>query len=296
MDAALRLWESERALAVTEADRLTALERLWQRAWQIEDLNRERHEAGRIPTKDYLETQYLRLQAERWWAETRNRMKPPLPLSGAILTTNDRLSTKELARVKLQAAEASPRKVAETLLEIANWDFAMRMGPVRAGRGNLVFTEAAARRVLESQLALSDNKADQIAAFERYWLSMKSMEDMIQSRFEVGRVPIEDVFYCKYFRLEGAIGLARVRARKEKPLAPPGGSHAVTNWQNLSIPKTWPMPSSNCLPAIPTNSSEPSWQQLAWFTRPVTRPSTTVAAHWSFYSMRPSVGWNQSLR
>ncbi len=67
--SALRLLDSERALATSDAEQIAALERHWQRIRLMDRINQYRYEAGRIPIQDYSESRYYRLQAEMWLIE-----------------------------------------------------------------------------------------------------------------------------------------------------------------------------------------------------------------------------------
>jgi hypothetical protein len=74
-DASLRLLDSERAVTDKVADVEAACERHWIFTKRVEEVNKDRFEAGRIPIHDYLEAQYYRLQAEIWLVEAREKNK-----------------------------------------------------------------------------------------------------------------------------------------------------------------------------------------------------------------------------
>ena len=59
-----RLLEAERALSDKKADQVVAIESHWKRMRQIEKVNEERFDAGRIPIQDVLQSRFYRLQAE----------------------------------------------------------------------------------------------------------------------------------------------------------------------------------------------------------------------------------------
>jgi hypothetical protein len=77
---ACRRWlESQLAIGDSAADRLTALQRHWELAKQIEVINQERYQAKPIPIQDLLQTRYERLDAELRFAQTRQRQAKAAP-------------------------------------------------------------------------------------------------------------------------------------------------------------------------------------------------------------------------
>jgi hypothetical protein len=69
LTASRRRLESELALARNDTARRAALEEYLDVTRTIEEQNRLRMEAGRIPRGDYLESHYARLEAELWWLQ-----------------------------------------------------------------------------------------------------------------------------------------------------------------------------------------------------------------------------------
>jgi hypothetical protein len=63
-EVTLHYRDAELAIAKQDAERQRILERHWGRCKRIEAVNKARFEQGRIPTKDYLETRWYRLDAE----------------------------------------------------------------------------------------------------------------------------------------------------------------------------------------------------------------------------------------
>jgi hypothetical protein len=75
LDSSQRLLDSELALAHDHSERLAALERCWERAIRIERANKERFDGGQIAIQDYLESKYVRLDAEIQLAHARAETK-----------------------------------------------------------------------------------------------------------------------------------------------------------------------------------------------------------------------------
>jgi hypothetical protein len=63
-EVTLHLRDAELTIAKQEAERRVILERHWARCKSIEAINKQRNDEGRIPTKDYLESRWYRLDAE----------------------------------------------------------------------------------------------------------------------------------------------------------------------------------------------------------------------------------------
>jgi hypothetical protein len=73
LGASLRLLEAERELDARRDNQATALENHWKRMRQVEEVNKERFQAGRIPIQDLSESTFYRLQAEIWLERAREK-------------------------------------------------------------------------------------------------------------------------------------------------------------------------------------------------------------------------------
>jgi RNA polymerase sigma factor (sigma-70 family) len=69
--SSLRLLEAEKQLSKDKADHLLALEHHLKRMQEIEKLNQERFDAGRIAIGDLAQSRYFRIQAELWFEQAR---------------------------------------------------------------------------------------------------------------------------------------------------------------------------------------------------------------------------------
>jgi len=127
---------------------------------------------------------------------------------------------KELAHALFEAVHADPKELAKAKLNAALQEFAGRFGEYVAGRGSQVNVLASALRWLESERALSNKPADQVAAYERHWAVTKVIELICSSRHEAGRIWIGDYLQAKYFRLQAEIWLAQARADGAKAGTP----------------------------------------------------------------------------
>jgi hypothetical protein len=62
--SSLRRLDAELALCESEADRIAAMEDHWLRMKLVEQVNKARFDAGRIPIQDFMQSRYFRLDAE----------------------------------------------------------------------------------------------------------------------------------------------------------------------------------------------------------------------------------------
>jgi hypothetical protein len=80
------------------------------------------------------------------------------------------------------------------------------------GRGNTQLLYEAYRRLLQSQLAYSDQKADRTAALEAYLKWAKDIEDYVRGRVEAARYARTELDVATYYRLAAEVRLERARA------------------------------------------------------------------------------------
>src|SRR5262249_15764146 len=80
-----------------------------------------------------------------------------------------------------------------------------------AGRGTQVILLGALERRLESELALTENAPDRLAAHERHWRQLVLVETVGKARYEAGRIPIHDCRQARHARLDAQIRLAQAR-------------------------------------------------------------------------------------
>lgn len=74
--ASRRLLDAQRDVAETKADHIAALEAHWQRMKQIEEIDQERFNSGRIPVQDLAQSKYNRLEAEVWLEKAKAMPEP----------------------------------------------------------------------------------------------------------------------------------------------------------------------------------------------------------------------------
>jgi uncharacterized protein YlaI len=221
--ASLRHVEAGRALAESPADLMRVLESHWQLAWEIEELTRERIEAGtrNFTPADYFEARDQRLEAEAWIAEARRQEGTSLPLKGGLRDPTweggDFLGGGAVARAKFAAAQADPRQLLESRRECLRSAYAIRVQRVRGGVDAPDATGEAARRLLAVDLALAGGRAERLAALEAYWARARELDDLTRQRVEAGvkNFTPADFWEARFYRLQAELWLIEAGAAKE---------------------------------------------------------------------------------
>jgi hypothetical protein len=250
LGASLRLLESERAVWNSPSEQLACIQRYWERTKQCEHLMKERMEAGRIPVKEYYELKYRRLLAETWLTEFKAKgVQPALqawksPLAGGALETKEpdwvaeiralggqlasqacraplaygALETKELARTEFTSSRTSLQKVNEDRVYTAYVVYFSRSREFLAGRGTLDLLLGCSLRLLEAEQTLAPTKRERLTALEGYWARTRLIEQVNFTRYQWGRIPIQDYLHSKYFLLEADMRMAQLKEKKDLPV------------------------------------------------------------------------------
>jgi hypothetical protein len=66
LGASLRLLQAELDLSAQPADQLAAFGAYWQRARDLEMINKDKYDNGRLALQDYAQSRFTRIQAEIW--------------------------------------------------------------------------------------------------------------------------------------------------------------------------------------------------------------------------------------
>jgi hypothetical protein len=231
-EAMLHLLQSALAVSTSEADRIGSLERHWERAKQVEDVNRTRSEAGRISVKEYLEARADRLEAARRLTQALARAGGVAALVGGERVKLDPLNSKELARAKFEATQSNPAELARAKLEAAFESYESRRKEFQAGRGTLDILLESSRQLAEAELAVRDQQEDRVAVFEWLWARALMIETINQVRFEAGRIDVPDYLQSRYGRLEAEIQWAQARAKQPDPFASTGERRMLGLWDD----------------------------------------------------------------
>ena len=226
LEASLRLLEAERSVGDTEIEQQAALEGYCARAQQFEAINRKRFDSSRIPIQDWAETRYRLLEGEIWLAQARAKsgkaaigggIRAAMPLPGEKSHfIGDPLESRDWARAEFEAMSTDPSALVRAKLDAARIAFGARVKEFLRGSGTLDFVLESSLRVIDSELAQTDNQVDRLAALERHWTQKKIGEIIAVERFESGRIPVQDCAAAVYGRLKAEIRLAEARKGREK--------------------------------------------------------------------------------
>jgi hypothetical protein len=208
-----RWWlETELAQSAKPADRLAALERHWELAREVEDVNRARFEAHRIPVQDYLESLYARLDAELQWVQARRALEKPVSVSGpsplvvqSISEPPFGQSLKERAKAKFEGMQSGPTDLTSAKLDAAREEYPARASQYCAGQGTLDILLTTSRRLFHAERESAQNQASRRTAAEKCWERGIGIESTNRKRFEQRRIPIQDYAESRYFRLKAQL-------------------------------------------------------------------------------------------
>jgi hypothetical protein len=105
------------------------------------------------------------------------------------------------------------KELLKARLEVAQEGMRVAEKELQAGRASVKDTFVWSRRLLEAQLAVSEKKAERVAAHEAYLQRAKAVEEMAKALFDAGRVTVKDYLEAKFDRLEAEIGLKRAAGK-----------------------------------------------------------------------------------
>jgi hypothetical protein len=216
------------ALADGPAARLAARQRYWVGLREVEELTRDRVEAGvrQFTQADVWTARSERLLAELSLVHELGGAGKPLP--GSRLTAfddPDPLAARAVARDELVATHATERGLAAAARDACANDSAVRVQRLRAGSGTPDSVLAILPRRLAAERVLGRSPADFLAALEDLWQMAWECERLTRDRVEAGvrQFTQADVFDARAARLQ--MGVLIVEARRQPgKLVPPQGS------------------------------------------------------------------------
>jgi RNA polymerase sigma factor (sigma-70 family) len=113
--------------------------------------------------------------------------------------------------------EDALRKLLDERVEAAKVMVEARKEEFDAGRGTLDILLEASRCYTEAELERTTKRAERLAALEAQVKLLKELEDVSKARYDQGRLSIADYKQTQYARANAEIGLAREKAKKDKP-------------------------------------------------------------------------------
>jgi len=97
-------------------------------------------------------------------------------------------------------------------LEAAKAEVDARWQEFLAGRGTLDMMLGSSQRLLLAEFDLSTKRMDRIAALEAHWQRLREVETINQTRYDAGRIAIQDLAQVRFGRCRAEILLERAKA------------------------------------------------------------------------------------
>jgi len=121
----------------------------------------------------------------------------------------------ERAKLLLEKSDQPPniKPILSGLFDAANVEAQGRWKQYVAGQGTLDILLGASRRLLEAEQLLNKEKANQLAALEQHLKRMKEAEAINQTRFDAGRIPIQDLAESRYYRIQAELWLEQAKGK-----------------------------------------------------------------------------------
>jgi RNA polymerase sigma factor (sigma-70 family) len=121
----------------------------------------------------------------------------------------------ERAKFLLEKSDQPPnlKPILSRLFNAANVEADARWQQYNAGQGTLDIVLGSSRRLLEAEQLLNKEKANQLAALEHHLKRMKEAEAINQTRFDAGRIPIQDLAQSRYYRIQAELWLEQAKAK-----------------------------------------------------------------------------------
>jgi len=187
-----RLLQTRLAVMDKEIDRRAAIEQYWQVTAEIDDIYQAMYAAGRIDVYGRMLARERRLEAEhllRSQLKDVEKQATRVPLKYERWCEGADADAKALARAKFEAWHSEPRALPRSRLEAALVVYRECAFPSHPESVAFDFTlAAAARRLLEAELAVAENDATRLAARRRYWDCRRWMADINKARYDAGRI------------------------------------------------------------------------------------------------------------
>ncbi|HEY7157076.1 MAG TPA: hypothetical protein VH575_24110 [Gemmataceae bacterium] len=206
------------------AERLEPLAAYWLFTRAKETLTEAKYNVGRISLADFAQTQHARLDAEikLRGAVAGKQLSAPFPAISLPFGPEAPLygpDAKEMAKSAFEAGRADLRDLARARRDAIRTCFQERYEKNRAGAqdATLDLLLKASRQLLEAELGVHDDPAERLAAYERYWESLRIAEEIVRAKYAVGRVNLADYAQAQYSRLDAEIRMREARKKlKEK--------------------------------------------------------------------------------
>jgi hypothetical protein len=191
-----QLRDVELELTDDALEQLAILDRHLHVLREVEKVNQERFDAGRVPIPDVMQSKAERLGEEIELVRARGR---------AGKEKDPQAITTKLLQEKVKALR--------TVHDARRKEF-------EAGRGTLDFLLKATTRVLEAEVQLTDDPKKHLELHEKRLQACREAEKINKERFEAMRIPIQDYAQTQAARAEAEIAWLRARCKAAKEKEP----------------------------------------------------------------------------
>jgi len=115
--------------------------------------------------------------------------------------------------LKIEAGDDELTKLLKERYNAAVAELQARNKALESGNGTVEDIFGAARKVLRSELALSDKPADRIAVREKYLELERAAERIATTRFQAGKLGDDDLAAVRYLRLDAEVQLLKAKGK-----------------------------------------------------------------------------------
>jgi hypothetical protein len=233
----------------TEAEGFSDVEGFWITAQENENINHDRYQTGRITLADCVFAQRSRLDATMSLIRAKSKLSPgnayvPRPALwdywDRFLDKHDWFASQEkhfhkrMASAMAKALRGDPQELSRARRDASRVVFDARRNEFLTGRGTLDFLIDSALRLLEDELALTDQPEKRAAAMEQCWERLMQIEVVNKQRYETGRIPLQDFEESRFHRLDVEIRLAREGQKNNRRSGLPPGSCSSIHYSTFA--------------------------------------------------------------
>jgi hypothetical protein len=189
----------------------------WDAARMMFELARAHYEASNVPLSGYAAARYALLDAELELVRatagkpTPRVLTPPASDPGSAEAVE--FLSRDHARARFALSRADVKQLAADRVAVAAEGWKTSLEEFLAGKSVSNFPLLWSTRLLESELALADDRSHQLRAYADHWRRTRVIEAISLQRYESGTVAITQYANTRYHRLDAELKLVRALAR-----------------------------------------------------------------------------------
>lgn len=130
------------------------------------------------------------------------------------------LNSKELAKTRRALSQADAGELARERARAARTVYGEYARNFVSGRGSEYSLLDAAAHLREDQLALENREAERFALMDANWIAMWHIADLLQRRYDAGRIGIRENLVCRHARLGADIEMAMTAGQRKGDRSP----------------------------------------------------------------------------